>query len=538
MKVPTRERREISVRGIVQGVGFRPFVYALARRHGLAGLVRNDAEGVHIEAEGPPEELELFLREIREEAPPLAVVEAVGWQPLAVLGERGFRIEKSREGIRRRALISPDVATCNDCLAEILDPADRRYRYPFTNCTNCGPRFTITRQVPYDRATTTMASFEMCPRCRREYDDPSNRRFHAQPNACPACGPRVRILDGRYGRELRVRPEDPVGHAAQMLRGRAILAIKGLGGYHLACDPFDERAVRTLRGRKVRQDKPFALMARDLEQVRELCRVSPEEEALLASPARPIVLLKRREGDGVAEEVAPRQDALGVMLAYTPLHHLLLRDAGIPLVMTSGNRSDEPIAYRDEEAFELLGDIADYFLVHDRPVHMRCDDSVARVVGGRPYPIRRSRGYAPAPLRLAEDLGRQTLACGGELKNTFCVSKGRHAFLSHHIGDLENYETLRSFREGVEHYCRLFDVRPELVAYDLHPEYLSTKYARDLEDAGLPAVGVQHHHAHVASCLADNERPGEERVVGVALDGTGYGTDGAVWGGEFFEGSV
>ncbi len=538
MRVPTRERREISVRGIVQGVGFRPFVYALARRHGLSGLVRNDAEGVHIEAEGPPEELELFLREIREEAPPLAVVEAVGWRPLAVLGERGFRIEESREGVRLRALISPDVATCEECLAEMLDPADRRYRYPFTNCTNCGPRFTITRQVPYDRATTTMASFEMCPECRREYDDPSDRRFHAQPNACPVCGPRVRLLDGRLGRELSVRPEDPVGRAAQMLRGRAILAIKGLGGYHLACDPFDARAVGKLRGRKVRQDKPFALMARDLEQARELCRVSLEEGALLASPARPIVLLERREGDGVAEEVAPRQKTLGVMLAYAPLHHLLLRDAGIPLVMTSGNRSDEPIAYRDGEALELLGDIADYFLVHDRPIHMRCDDSVARVVGGQPYPIRRSRGYAPAPLRLAEDLGRHTLACGGELKNTFGVAKDRHIFLSHHIGDLKNYETLRSFREGVEHYCRLFDVRPELIAYDLHPEYLSTKYARDLEDAGLPAVGVQHHHAHVASCLADNERPGEERVVGVALDGTGYGTDGAVWGGEFFEGSV
>ncbi len=538
MKAPARERREISVRGIVQGVGFRPFVYALARRHGLCGLVRNDAEGVHIEAEGPPEELELFLRELREEAPPLAVVEALGWRPLAVLGEGGFRIEESREGVRRRALISPDVATCEECLAETLDPADRRYRYPFTNCTNCGPRFTITRQVPYDRATTTMASFEMCPECRREYDDPSDRRFHAQPNACPVCGPRVRLLDGRLGRELRVRPEDPVGRAAQMLRGRAILAIKGLGGYQLACDPFDATAVGKLRGRKVRQDKPFALMARDLEQARGLCRVSPEEEALLLSPARPIVLLRRRAGDGVAEEVAPRQKTLGVMLAYTPLHHLLLHDAGIPLVMTSGNRSDEPIAYRDGEALELLGDIADYFLVHDRPVHMRCDDSVARVVGGRPYPIRRSRGYAPAPLRLAEDLGRHALACGGELKNTFCVSKGRHAFLSHHIGDLENYETLRSFREGVEHYCRLFDVHLELVAYDLHPEYLSTKYARDLEDAGLPAVGVQHHHAHVASCMAENGRPGDERVVGVALDGTGYGTDGAVWGGEFFEGSV
>ncbi|MDQ5818792.1 MAG: carbamoyltransferase HypF [Actinomycetota bacterium] len=537
MRTPTRERREISVRGIVQGVGFRPFIYALAQRHGLIGLVRNDAEGVHIEAEGPPEELELFLQDIREKAPPLAVVEAVSWRPLAVLKERDFRIEESREGIQRRALISPDVATCSECVAELFDPADRRYRYPFTNCTNCGPRFTITRSVPYDRAMTTMAHFEMCPECLNEYDDPSDRRFHAQPNACPVCGPQVKLLD-RFGHELHGRPDDPILRAARMLRGRAVVAIKGLGGYHLACDPFDERAVRTLRGRKVRQDKPFALMARDLEQVHELCRVGPEEEKLLTSPARPIVLLERLTRSGVAEEVAPRQNTLGVMLAYTPLHHLLLQDAGIPLVMTSGNNSDEPIAYRDEEAFEQLGEIADYFLIHDRPIHMRCDDSVVRVVRGQTYQIRRSRGYAPAPLRVAEGFGQHTLACGGELKNTFCVAKEGHAFLSHHIGDLENYETLRSFQEGVEHYCRLFDVQPELVAHDLHPEYLSTKYARELEETGLPAVGVQHHHAHIASCLADNERPSAESVIGVALDGTGYGTDGAVWGGEFLEGSI
>ncbi|MFL6031993.1 MAG: carbamoyltransferase HypF [Rubrobacteraceae bacterium] len=537
MRAPAQERREISVRGIVQGVGFRPFIYSLARRHGLAGLVRNDAEGVHIEAEGAPEELDRFLLGITQEAPPLAVVEAIAWRPLAVLEERAFRIEESRDGARRRALVSPDVAACGECLAEIFDPSDRRYRYPFTNCTNCGPRFTITRSVPYDRAMTTMSGFEMCPRCRQEYDDPSDRRFHAQPNACPVCGPQVRLLD-RFGHELRSKPEDPILRAARMLRGRAILAIKGLGGYHLACDPFDERAVRTLRGRKVRQDKPFALMARDPEQVRELCKVNPEEESLLTSPARPIVLLERLDSCEVAEEVAPRQNTLGVMLAYAPLHHLLLGDAGIPLVMTSGNNSDEPIAYGDEEALKQLGEIADYFLVHDRPIHMRCDDSVVRVVDGNVYQIRRSRGYAPATLGVAEGFGRHTVACGGELKNTFCVAKERHVFLSHHIGDLENYETLRSFREGVEHYCRLFDVQPELVAFDLHPEYLSTKYARELEESGLPAVGVQHHHAHTASCLADNERPDAERVIGVALDGTGYGTDGAVWGGEFLEGSV
>ena len=536
MKSLTRERREISVRGIVQGVGFRPFVYALARRHALSGFVRNDAEGVRIEVEGFPEELERFLRGIREEAPPLAVVEAVGWRPLPVRGERDFSIEESREGRRREALVSPDVATCEECLSELFDPADRRYRYPFVNCTNCGPRFTITRSVPYDRAATTMARFKMCPECQREYDDPSDRRFHAQPNACPVCGPRVRLLGGS-GRELEA--EDPISEAARLVRRGAILAVKGLGGYHLACDPFDERVVRALRGRKARQDKPFALMVCDLDQARMLCRVAPEEERLLSSPARPIVLLERREGCGVAREVAPRQKILGVMLAYTPLHHLLLHDAGIPLVMTSGNRSDEPIAYRDGEAFERLGEIADCFLVHDRPIHMRCDDSVVRVVGKKPYPIRRSRGYAPRPLAVAEGFRRPILACGGELKNTFCLAKGNRAFLSHHIGDMESYETLRSFREGVEHLCRLFDVRPELVACDLHPEYLSTKYARELEEEeALPVVGVQHHRAHVASCLADNGRPGGEPVIGVAFDGTGYGTDGAVWGGEFFAGSI
>lgn len=537
MKASATERRDVSVRGIVQGVGFRPFVYALACKHGLMGAVRNDAEGVRIEVEGAPEELDRFVRALEEDAPPLAVVEAVSWQPLAAVGDRGFRIEESREGASRHALVSPDVATCEDCLAEVSDSTDRRYRYPFTNCTNCGPRFTITRAIPYDRATTTMAHFEMCADCQREYDDPANRRFHAQPNACPVCGPRVRLLD-KFGHELQAKQEDPIRRTARMLRGRTIVAIKGLGGYHLACDPFDAVAVRTLRGRKVHQDKPFALMARDTEQVRKFCHVKPEEEELLLSRARPIVPLERRVDSGVAEEVAPRQRTIGVMLAYTPLHHLLLGDVGIPLVMTSGNNSDEPIAYRDEEAFEQLGEISDYFLVHDREIHMRTDDSVVRVAGKRPYPIRRSRGYAPAPLRVAESFGKHVLACGGELKNTFCVAKDRHAFMSHHIGDLENYETLRSFREGIEHFCRLFDVKPEVVAYDLHPEYLSTKYARELEEAGLPAVGIQHHHAHVASCLADNERPSDERVIGVSLDGTGYGTDGAVWGGEFFEGSV
>ena len=554
-----RERREISVRGIVQGVGFRPFIYALARRCDLCGWVRNDAEGVRIEAEGLPADLDLFLRSIKTEAPPLAMVEDVSTRRLSLHGGSGFRIKESRPGERRSALISPDVAVCENCLHELFDPADRRYRYPFINCTNCGPRFTITRSVPYDRPMTTMAGFPMCPECRREYDDPADRRFHAQPNACPLCGPRASLRDPA-GREMPCG--DAIAEAARLVRNGAIVAVKGLGGYHLACDPFDAGAVTALRERKARIDKPFAVMVLTLEEAQRLCHIGPEERALLTSPARPIVLLERREDSGIVEAVAPRQWTLGLMLAYTPLHHLLLSDAGMPLVMTSGNRSDEPIAYVDEEAFAQLNGIADCFLTHNRPIHMRCDDSVVRVSSSsKPsvilYPntqtpehqtpntehrssvvLRRSRGYAPAPLSVSAPFRRQILACGGELKSTFCLAKDSHVFLSHHIGDLENYETLRSFREGIAHFKRLFDVRPEIVACDLHPEYLSTKYARELEEAGLPVVAVQHHHAHIAACLADNERPDDEWVIGAALDGTGYGTDGAIWGGEFLVGSI
>jgi hydrogenase maturation protein HypF len=548
MSVSGTERREISVRGIVQGVGFRPFVYALAQHCRLSGLVQNDAQGVHVEVEGPRENVELFLRRIEVEAPPLAVVETVTWQPQAVRGEREFRIAESRAGAQKHALVSPDVATCAACLHELFETEDRRYRYPFINCTNCGPRFTITRSVPYDRATTTMEAFTMCPSCRREYDDPGDRRFHAQPNACPVCGPTLWLAD-TSGREIPSGTEDPITMVAVLLQSGALVAIKGLGGYHLACDPFNVQAVCALRARKAREDRPFALMARDMDQVRTLCHVTPAEEALLVAPARPIVVLDCRDersgsGPSLAEDVAPRQGTLGIMLPYTPLHHLLLHDVGGPLVMTSGNRSSEPIAYRDAEAFEQLGRIADYFLVHDRPIHMRCDDSVIRVTptpdekDAYPRPIRRSRGYAPAPLRIAQRFGVHTLACGGHLKNTFCVAREQHAFLSHHIGDLENYETLRSYKEGITHYCNLFDVEPRLVACDLHPEYLSTQYAHELQEAGLTLVEVQHHHAHIASCLADNERPATERVIGVAFDGTGYGTDGTIWGGEFFEGSI
>jgi hydrogenase maturation protein HypF len=440
-------------------------------------------------------------------------------------GETAFLIAASQVGAERTTLVSPDVATCEDCLRDLFDPANRRFHYAFINCTNCGPRFTIVRDVPYDRATTTMVSFVMCLACAREYQDPRDRRFHAEPVACPACGPRLTLLDAT-GRPLG---EDPLAAAGRLLRAGQILAIKGLGGYHFASGAEDGKAVTALRARKHREEKPFALMARDPAAVRALAYVDAEEERLLVSSRRPILLLRRRPDAAVAEAVAPGNRFLGIMLPYSPLHHLLARELNGPIVLTSGNASDEPIAYQDAEALNRLGGIADAFLTHDRAIHIRADDSVMRVFRGAPMPIRRSRGYAPQPVSIPWTLRRPVLACGAELKNTICVAKGRHAFLSHHIGDLENYEAFRSFVEAIAHFRRLFDIRPEVIAHDLHPEYLSTKWALEQEDVAL--VGVQHHHAHVASCLADNGEMGP--VIGVAFDGLGYGTDGTLWGGEF-----
>jgi hydrogenase maturation protein HypF len=517
-------RTRVRVEGIVQGVGFRPFVHALAGRLGLAGLVGNDAGGVFVEVEGAAEAVGRFLEALAAEAPPLAVIERVTATPLSPTGRRGFEIAPSQAGGERQALVSPDTATCADCLRELADPADRRFRYPFINCTNCGPRFTIVRDVPYDRPSTTMAGFAMCADCAREYADPADRRFHAQPVCCPACGPALRLLDGAG----RAAAGDPLAGAADRLRDGAVVAVKGLGGYHLAADAASEPAVAALRARKHREDKPFAVMVADLDGARRLCLADQAEEAMLASPRRPIVLLARRPEAAVAGPVAPGNRSLGVMLPYTPLHHLLLADLRRPIVLTSGNVSDEPIAYLDGEATERLAGIADWFLTHDRPIHVRADDSVVRGFRGRELPLRRSRGFAPQPLGLPWPFPRQVLACGAELKHTFCLAKGDRAFVSHHIGDLENYETFRSFTEGVEHFRRLFEVEPEIVAHDLHPEYLSTKYAVELDGVGLE--GVQHHHAHVAACLADNGEPGP--VIGVAFDGLGYGADGTIWGGE------
>ncbi|MGH8895473.1 MAG: carbamoyltransferase HypF [Egibacteraceae bacterium] len=528
-------RTRLRIEGIVQGVGFRPFVYGLATELGLVGFVGNDPQGVFVEAEGDEATVARLLAAIQARPPPLAVIERISAQPVAPVGDGAFVIVASHAAGQRQALISADVATCADCLRELHDPADRRCRYPFTNCTNCGPRFTIVTDVPYDRPSTTMRAFGMCADCAREYHDPADRRFHAQPVCCPACGPRLRVVVGGApvdGDEIEVT-------GALLAMGK-VVAIKGLGGYHLAVDATNEQAVAALRSRKHREDKPFAVMVADVQAARALASVDAAEERLLASPRRPIVLLRRLADARLAPSVAPGNRDVGLMLPYTPMHHLLAREFGAPFVLTSGNISDEPIAYRDADALERLGGIADAFLLHDRAIHMRTDDSVVRSFRGAELPLRRSRGYVPQPLRLAASVTRAVLACGAELKHTFCVAKGARAFVSHHIGDLENYETYRSFTQGVEHFCRLFDVAPEVVAHDLHPEYLSTKYARDCEGgrgdapeylAGVDLVGVQHHHAHIASCLADNGFPGP--VIGVAFDGLGFGTDGTIWGGEF-----
>ncbi|HEX5117777.1 MAG TPA: carbamoyltransferase HypF [Pseudonocardiaceae bacterium] len=516
-----RIRTAVRVEGIVQGVGFRPFVYGLATRLGLGGLVGNDADGVFAEIEGDPAAVARFLVLLEREPPPLARIDKVTTREVTPAGSAAFAIAPSpAAGRSRRALVSADTATCADCLAELADPGDRRYGYPFINCTNCGPRFTIVTDVPYDRAATTMAGFAMCPPCAAEYHDPADRRFHAQPTCCPACGPTLR-LTGATG--------DPLTTAAELLRDGRILAVKGLGGYHLAVLADREPAAAALRARKHREDKPFAVMAADLATAAHLGSVDDTAAELLTGRRRPIVLLPRAADAAIAPSVAPGNRSIGVFLPYTPLHHLLLAEVGGPIVLTSGNVSDEPIAYRDDDARTRLRGIADAFLWHDRDIHIRTDDSVVRPWRGRPTVLRRSRGYVPEPVTLPVAAPRPLLACGAELKNTFCLATGTHAFVSHHIGDLENYATLRSFTDGIEHVGRLFDIDPVVVAHDLHPEYLSTKYALELSDVDL--MGVQHHHAHIASCLADNGERGP--VLGVAFDGTGFGTDGTIWGGEF-----
>jgi hydrogenase maturation protein HypF len=520
-----RIRACVRVEGIVQGVGFRPFVYNLARSHDLSGWVLNNEQGVSLEVEGERQHIERFLSGLSS-PPRLAEIEKTEVFYQEPTGYRGFEIKQSVPGLERLTLISPDIATCPECLREILDPGDGRYRYPFTNCTNCGPRFTIIEDIPYDRKFTTMKAFEMCPQCSREYHDPADRRFHAQPNACPVCGPVLRLLSGA-GEEIACA--DPLREAISLLKKGEIVAIKGLGGFHLACDAANVRAVSRLRSRKYREEKPFAVMCRDIEVAARCCRLTPLGQRLLEGKERPIVVLLKKEPSSIAPSVAPGQRTLGLMLPYSPLHSLLFADGLEALVMTSGNVSDEPISFRTEEAVTRLAGIAEYFLTHNRTIHTRCDDSVIQAQDCRLTFLRRSRGYAPAPIKLPRK-GRSVLGCGAEIKNTFCLTRGDNAFVSHHIGDMENAETLASFEQGIELFTRLFRIDPELVVYDLHPEYLATRYARGLD---LPSVGLQHHVAHALSCMAEHGRTGQ--TLAVVMDGTGYGDDGTVWGGEFLE---
>jgi len=526
--IETDQAWHIRVFGVVQGVGFRPFIYQLARHHQIQGWVRNTSSCVEIEAEGSTKALAAFTENIRHCAPNAAHVQSLEYEISPPQGMRGFRIIDSLPKPGEYQLISPDLATCTDCRREIFDPANRRYRYPFTNCTNCGPRFTIIEDIPYDRPRTTMRVFTMCSACVQEYNDPANRRFHAQPNACPVCGPILKLVNTQ-GEEI---PGDPLRQTASLLQNDSIVAIKGLGGFLLACDATSETAVSHLRMRKQRPSRPFAVMFRSLDETKSVCVVSPAEECLLISPAAPIILLKI-QNDILAPGVAPGLKYLGVMLPYTPLHHLLMQEVGRPLIMTSGNLSEEPIACDNAEAMSRLGNITDYILLHNRDIAVRYDDSVAVCLNQEPVIIRRARGYAPNPIHLGFK-APCVLGCGAELKNTFCLTRGEHAFLSQHIGDLENSATLSNYEELIEIYKGVFRNKPDIIACDLHPDYLSTQYARaTAASSALRLMPIQHHHAHIASLLAEHRC--DQPILGVVFDGAGYGADGAIWGGEFLQ---
>ena len=530
MRTVTRDGRRIEMRGTVQGVGMRPWIYQVAHLQGVTGRVWNHSGGVTIDAFGPTESLEAFVAALAIGQPPAARTETISTTAIEAEDVDAFEIIDSRPSDARLVSIPADLATCPDCVAEIFDPANRRYRYPFTNCTNCGPRFTIASDVPYDRSATTMAGFGMCPACQREYDDPHDRRFHAQPNACRVCGPRVTAItpDGEL-----VDTDDAIRYVARAIAAGRVAAVKGIGGFHLACDATSSAAVTRLRMRKQREEKALAVMVRDTAAAHAVAVLSHDEPALLESVERPIVLVERRMDSQLAEEVAPRNPLVGLMLPYSPLHHLLLADAGVPLVMTSANLTDEPIVYRNDEAVSRLRNIADVILVHDRDIVTRCDDSVATMMAGAPMLLRRSRGFVPRAIRLREPVATPVLACGALLKNTFCVAHGHDAWLGPHIGDLENLDTFAAYEDAIARMEQFLDVRPEIIAHDMHPDYLSTRYA---QDRGGRTVAVQHHHAHVVSAMAEHGLTGP--VVGVAFDGTGYGTDGTAWGGEFLIGDV
>ena len=516
--------KRVEINGVVQGVGFRPFVYQLAKQYHLKGNVANTSSGVVIHIEGTRNNFESFLSDLPKKCPPLAVItDILSYdEPLCHYSE--FKIVDSQKGAMMDTLISPDTSVCDDCLSELFDPDDRRFKYPFINCTNCGPRYTIIDNIPYDRPKTSMKIFKMCPACQAEYDAPDNRRFHAQPNACEDCGPHVALYDRD---RKKVPAPDPIEKAALFLKQGFIVAIKGLGGFHLAADAENSDAAKALRKRKHREEKPLAIMSLDLAHIRKYAEVMPEEETQLRSPQRPIVLLQKTEPNPISDEVAPRNRYFGTMLPYTPLHYLLLDHGFTALIMTSGNRSEEPIAIGNDDAFDRLSDIADYFLVHNRDIYLRSDDSIVKRTAGNTRFIRRSRGYVPVPVFLKNKVP-PILACGAELKNTVCITKKNHAFLSQHIGDLENIPAYEFFMKTIDHMKRILDVVPDVVAYDLHPDYLSTRYAEELK--GLTTVPVQHHHAHIVSCMTENRIDGP--VIGLSFDGTGYGADGNVWGGE------
>lgn len=522
-------RRRITIEGIVQGVGFRPYIYNLARSQRLRGYVLNSGRGVEIEVEGNPHAISEFLRTIPRSLPPRAHIVSLQQEHLPPVHFADFTIRESTSRDERTALIVPDIAVCQDCLRELFNPRDRRYRYPFINCTNCGPRFTIIEGIPYDRPNTSMKTFRMCPACQKEYDDPSDRRFHAQPNACPICGPKVRLIDAA---DRPVNTDDPVAECARLLRQGCVVAVKGLGGFHLAVDAANSASVERLRTLKAREEKPLAVMAPDMETVKTFVLLAPEDEALLQSAAAPIVLAAKVDPFPLSPLVAPRNPSVGVMLPYTPLHHLLLRGNFNALVMTSGNLKDEPIAIENDEALRRLGACADYFLMHDRDIYFRADDSVIKTyaVGGcrKEVVIRRARGYTPQPVLLPEET-TPMLAVGGEMKNAVCLTRGKTAFVSQHIGEMGYRETYEHFRKTIDHLKRILTIEPRAIACDLHPGYASTCFADGQRE--LPVFKIQHHHAHIVSCLAENRV--KERVIGVAFDGTGFGSDGTVWGGEF-----
>jgi hydrogenase maturation protein HypF len=541
----------IHITGIVQGVGFRPFVFNQAIQNGLTGWVCNSSGGVDIEVNGESGKISSFIQSLTSYPPPLARIDSIEVNQVPTNHYDIFKIIESKEVTDAFQPISPDISICSDCRRELFDPNNRRFRYPFINCTNCGPRLTIIEAIPYDRPNTTMRDFKMCPECKAEYIDPTDRRFHAQPIACPTCGPQVWLEypNQKYiSQEGQVvRGDDAIRTVQQLLLKGKIVAIKGLGGFHLACDATNPKAVADLRRRKLRIDKPFALMLPDIVTIEAHCFINDADQQLLESKERPIVIVNRKDKSSISLEVAPEQKTLGVMLPYTPLHYLLFAPPnGIilsvkhqktfympPLVMTSGNISEEPIAINNQEALEKLSSLADAFLLHDRPIRTRCDDSVIRTYRGVSFPLRRSRGYAPFPVYLSSS-SPQILATGGELKNTFCIVRDRYAFLSHHIGDMENYETYQSFQDGISKYESLFRFKPQGIAYDLHPNYLASRYAIDrAEREGLPSFGIQHHHAHIVSCMTEHSLPANQPVIGIAFDGTGYGEDGAIWGGEF-----